>query len=693
MKDSVMSTMVKTKPLCLDFGKIKTAIARQFDVLSQHDMFRVDAEGDALWITYIDSFPPGTNPTYRERSEHDCSCCRQFIRAVGNAVAIIDGKIVSLWDVQVDEPAYQAVADAMSAYVKAKPIRDIFLFRDRNVGADKSREDAGDHVVTWSHFHVTLPKRNTGKDFYCDGPDIATKLGEARSSHDVFLRSLKELTIDALDTVLELIAQNSLYRGQEHKHTVEKFRVLKKEFDKRPASQRDTFVWANLASTPAAISHIRNTSIGTLLVDLSEGVDLEDAVRKFEAVVAPQNYKRPTALVTKGMVDKAKATIEELGLTSALDRRYARLSDVSVNNIIFADRSARKSMKDDVFSSIAIKKAVPKNLDKIETIPIDKFITDIVPNVESIEVMVENRHASNLVSLIAPVNPKAGRLFKWDNDFSWAYNGDVADSIKERVKKAGGNVTGDLCCRLAWFNFDDLDFHMQEPRGGYHIYFGNKGPSPGGGRLDVDMNAGDGHTREPVENIFYPTQHNMKEGVYNLFVHQFNKRENDNIGFEAEIDYLGEVSRFTYQKPMRHNENICVAKFHYSHANGLQMQESLPASTVSKTLWNVNTQDFHRVSVLMQSPNYWDGQRGQGNRHYFFMLADCVNTEPARGFFNEFLRTDLDRHRKVFEIVGGKMKTPESTDQLSGLGFSETKRNEILTRVKGNFTRTLKVLI
>ena len=116
------------------------------------------------------------------------------------------------------------------------------------------------------------------------------------------------------------------------------------------------------------------------------------------------------------------------------------------------------------------------------------------------------------------------------------------------------------------------------------------------------------------------------------------------------------------------------------------------SSSASRKLWGLDTQGFQRVNLLLRSPNYWSGQ-GVGNKHYFFMLDGCTNDGDARGFYNEFLRADLDKHRKVLEIVGSKMKTEQSENQLSGLGFSETKRNEVTVRVKGSFNRTLKVLI
>lgn len=675
----------------MNFNTIKAAVGKQFERMQSYPMFRVDATGDELWATYLASFPEGSNPIFRERTEHDCSCCRQFIRAVGNVVAVIDGAVVSVWDgIMTDDYAYNMVRVAMAGLVRSKPITGPFLHYEPSAGTHQSFEmdpnSVAEHptVKTWTHFFVNIDRKFVKKK-----ADIPALLGVARADHDVFLRSLREITTEAIDTVLELIAQGSLYRGEEHAGLVSAFKALRMEFNKLVGEQaEEVFAWTR---GDGALARIRNTVIGSLLVDLSEGVDLEVAVKAFEAKVAPMNYKRPTALITKGMIEKAKEQLEEMGLTSALDRRFARIGDITVNNVIFADRAARKAIGGgDVFDDLAASAGTGKaqSFDKVEEVPIDQFIAEIVPRAESIEVMFENRHQGNLVSLIAPVDPTARPLFKWDNGFSWSYVGEVADSVKERVKKAGGNVTGDLCCRLAWSNFDDLDFHMVEPSG-YEIYYANRhSVSPSGGRLDVDMNVYP-TTREPVENIFYASRQRMREGEYRLFVHQFNRRDTVDVGFECEIDYLGQVHRFGYEQMVA--GRVEVAQFRYTHKGGFEIIKSLPTTQATRIIWGLPTQTFHRVSALTMSPNHWDG--AVGNRHFFFMLDGCRNDGTARGFFNEFLKEELTPHRKVFEMVASKMKPADSDEQLSGLGFSSTQRNTVVCRVRGSFTRTIKVVI
>lgn len=669
----------------MNFGVIKAAVAKQFEQMQKHPLFRVNIDGDTLWQAYLASFPAGTNPVLRQRTEHDCGCCKQFIRAMGGVVTIIDGLIASIWDVSVPtEPGYQAVADAMSILVRSKPIADIFLHDGRTIGTDKNFEQLTGSVQTWTHFHVNLDAKHVAAK-----KAIPTKLGDVRTTRDVFARGLAEISDDAIETVLDLISQGSLYRGEEHKYAIEVFKLVRAEYAALPTdAAKSLYLWTKGLDANGAVARIKNTVIGTLLTDLSSGVEIDRAVAAFESKVAPANYKRPTSVVTKGMIEKAKTKLVELGLVSALERRYATLADITVNNVLWANKSTRRVINGDVFDELVASTSSRTKgaFDKVEEVSIEQFIGEIVPRAESIEVLFENQLANNLVSLVAPVDPTAGLLFKWPNRFSWSYAGDFADSIKERVKKAGGNVGGDLCCRLAWYNYDDLDLHLVGP-GRDHIYFGNK-RGICGGELDVDMNAGGGRTREAVENIFFHDRRKMAQGVYKLYVNQYSQREAIDVGFEVEIDFMGTVHRFAYDKVVK--GDVTVAVFKYTHADGLEITESLPRSQAVKTIWGLPTQTFHQVSALMFSPNYWD-ERTVGNKHVFFMLENCRNDGVARGFYNEFLKSELDTHRKVFEIVGSKMKTETSQDQLSGLGFSSTQKNTLICRVKGSFSRTVKV--
>lgn len=711
--------MVETK---LAFGELGAMVARQFSDMAKHPLFRVELDKDLLWKTYLEAFPAGTNPIYRERTEHDCQTCRHFLRAMGNVVAITGRQeLVTLWDVEVGGQ-YQPVVDALARFVKASPIVDIFLTTERTAGAEHSRQMDGERVVVWDHFHTSVPPA-----YVVAGASIGPKSSEARGTKDVMLRALKEITLADVDAVLELVAQNSLYRGEEQAFALRGFRDLKKEFDALPykdqadantdvalslrfAYSQDLFAWSMAGKLPGAVARIRSTSIGTLLVDLAEGKDLDQAVGAYERIMAPANYKRPTALVTKAMIAKAQAALDALGFTSALERRYAVAEDLNINNVLFANRESKRAMN--VFETLAARTAEkPQNFDRVDEVPIEKFLEDVMPTAETLELMVENRHAANLVSLVAPVDWAAKSMFKWNNNFSWAYAGELADSMKERVKRAGGNVTGDLRASLSWHNYDDLDLHLEEPKGrtskgqwgwGEEIYFANR-ESASGGELDVDMNAGGARSRTPVENICYQDRDSMLEGEYRLFVHNYNRRETVDVGFEVELEFDGVIHAFSYPKAVKNQETVTVARFGYTHKGGLKLIESLESTQAARQMWGLTTQVFTKVTMTMLSPNYWGTEKdphaevtratyGVGNKHYFFMLDGCVNSLPARGFFNEFLRQGLNEHRKVFEMVGAAMKTPESARQLSGVGFSSTQRNSVLCRVKGATQRVVKVV-
>ena len=295
------------------------------------------------------------------------------------------------------------------------------------------------------------------------------------------------------------------------------------------------------------------------------------------------------------------------------------------------------------------------------------------------------------MSVIAPVEPTAPSLFKWDNPFSWSYVNALTDSIKEKVKDAGGNVEGVIRISLAWHNHDDLDLWVRQPNGtliGYNT-FKKPGKTAEGGQLDVDMNAGHGTSRTPVENITWDDKNKILEGEYIVRVNQFAKREAKDYGFTVEVECNGELFTFENSVSMADKawETACI--FTYSKTEGVTFKNGMASKGISKEKWGISTNKFQKVSMIMNSPNHWEKEIG--NKHVFFVIEGAKNDETPRGFFNEFLKEDLTKNRRVFEVLGAKLKVEPSDKQLTGIGFSTTQRNHVICRVEGNFKRTLKV--
>lgn len=674
-------------------NKLSERLNKMLDYVEKNNstLYETDIDKDELWEVYLNSFPEGTNKMYRKRREYDCGHCRNFIKTIGGAVAIVDGKIHTIWEIDTDDVVFQPVVDALRTYVESKPIKDIWRHFTNTVGVKSTNEYTEDkQIIKWTHMYTPIPERLLERK-----SDIPTAKAKVRDRKNVFKRSLDEITEEAVDTVLELIASNTLYRGQEWERVLKDFRKYQREYNGLSDEEKDTYTWTKAMTIGDVIGRIRNHSIGTLLVNISEGMDLDNAVKAYENVVAPANYKRPKAIFTKKMLEDAKKTVTDLGYIDSLQRRFARLDDITVNNILFCNRDAASRIQGglDIFDEMSKEVAVnPKKFSKVEEISAEKFVSDVLPTAKEIEVLFENRHKKNMVSLIAPVNKDAKNMMKWGNPFSWAYSGNMTDSeMKERVKNAGGAVDGVLRFSIQWnagadWNRDDFDAHCKTPC--QHIFFSHMVDSKTQGRLDVDVI--DPIKGKPaVENITWADKSKMVDGNYEFFVHNYN-HHNGTSGFTAEIEFDGQIYEFEYDQPLRQGQNVPVATV--TLKDGVfTIKEKLPSTTSSREIWGINTNQFVPVTVMCYSPNYWDEQTGIGHKHYLFMLNGCVNEDTPNGFFNEFLKQELVQHKRVFEALGSKMHVADDPNQLSGIGFSSTKRDDVIVKVKGATERVLKI--
>jgi hypothetical protein len=108
----------------------------------------------------------------------------------------------------------------------------------------------------------------------------------------------------------------------------------------------------------------------------------------------------------------------------------------------------------------------------------------------------------------------------------------------------------------------------------------------------------------------------------------------------------------------------------------VKLETKLRGGTSSQDKWGVKTQSLVPVKAMMFSPNYW-GQE-VGARHVIFALEGCKNPEATRGIYNEFLKNDLTKHRKVFEVLGAKTKCAFSEEQVSGIGFTAARNDSVV---------------
>ena len=702
--------------------KLNTQIQERFKKMcNTGKLFRVALTGRDIWDLYLDSFSKAENPVFRdpESSVHNCNHCKNFIRRYGNIVAIDENNnLISMFDVDCDDE-YKISMEKMSKAIVSSKIQDIFLETfdelkslpyescsksnsNFKLGIEKNvkrytKEEAElygvvktNEVRSFHHINLLLPSS------YVDtsGKSIEALMGEFRSSKEVFKRGMDEITLDTLLLVKDLIIQGSLLNGDAHLNKIESMIPLKKSYDKISSKNKDAWCW--IQSYKFNLAKFKNELIGVLCSELSEGEELNKACNSWNKRVDPANYMKAVAPITENQKKEAQKFVEENDYIESFDRRFALIDDIKVDEIKHINLGDSTITIASIFDNVKTSNSKHKRNEfkGIEEVTINKFMKDILPTCTSVEAFLENKHENNLVTLTTAKQKDCKQMFKWNNPYSWTYNGNLAGKsmIKESVKSQGGKVDGVLRFSIMWSEKDskdnsDLDAHCIEPRR-HEIYYGNKRSPHTCGNLDIDITNPFSHKRNGkgvVENINYPDIQNMVDGTYVFFIRQFSRSQSE--GFTAEIEFNGEIHEYSYNQ--RVVGDIPIAKVTLKNGK-FSIKHDLQSSTSIKEIYGLETQQFHKVNVACLSPNYW-GDNKTGNKHYFFMLDKCKSNSSIKSFHSENLEPELAKHRKVLEVLSAVNILEPSDNQLSGLGFNATVKDEVILKLKGNFKRTIKV--
>lgn len=437
-------------------------------------------------------------------------------------------------------------------------------------------------------------------------------------------------------------------------------------------------------------------------------MELNKACENWNKRVDPINYHKAKAPITERQINEAKKFVEENGYESSFDRRFATLDDIKVTEILHTNVGTDKPKSVSIFDNVKSTTSRHKKSEfsKLETVSIEKFMKDILPTCSSVEAFLENRLSGNLCSLTTSNNDESKPIFKWNNNYSWTFNGNIAgkSQLAEMVEAKGGRTDGVFRFTHSWNEIEPngslMDLHVFLPThnghdSGVHNNYENQNrvgwnrrqDTKTGGSQDVDYVNVAPKGYVPVENITFPILSKMPEGKYVCKIHNWSYRHSGGRG-KAEIAIGGDVYQYVYPKT-KNKEWVTIAEV--TLKDGIfTIDHKLPETNESREIYGLETNKFHKVNLVCLSPNHW-GDNNVGNKHYMFMLDKCKATGSIRSFHNENLIPELLKHRKVMEVLGETNKLEPSNKQLSGLGFNSTVSDELIVRLQGTHKRMLKI--
>lgn len=639
--------------------------------------------------------------------------------------------IITMFDVIAPEEFKNSV-EVLSKALKQAPISEVFFetFAELNslpyesctktnsvfrLGIDKNvkrytKEEAEKYGVvqpnetrTFNHFHLTVPKQFVDMG----GKSVESIMAGYRDAKNVFERAMLEIPLDTLNLVKDLITQGSLLDGQTHLYKIEQFIPLKKAYDSIDTSKHPIWCWVNSYGLPFA--KFKNELVGVLCTELAEGKELNDACQAWNKRVDPANYMKAVAPITKKQIEDAKKFVEENGYVESFNRRFAVIDDIKVSEIKHINVGDGSIKTVSIFDSVKSTSTRHKRseFDGIEEVSIEKFMTDILPTCTSVEAFLANSHEGNLVSLTTANVKDSKAIFKWDNNYSWTFNGNLAgkSQLAQMVEAKGGRTDGVFRFTHSWNEIESnqslMDLHVFMPGCqippnyspgpnviGRRVGWNNRRDILSGGSQDVDYTQRAPAGYIPVENITFPELSKMPEGVYTCAINNWSFRVTGGQG-RAELACGGNTYQYIYPATKNH-EWIVVAEVTLK-GGVFTVKHVLPvANEASKDIYGLQTNEFHKVNLVCLSPNHW-GDNNIGNKHYFFMLEGAKCPTSIRSFHAENLLPELAAHRKVLEVLGNTSMIEPTDKQLTGLGFNATVKDELVVRLQGSFKRVVRI--
>lgn len=359
-------------------------------------LFQTDASD--LWRTFLDEVP------LARKQHYTCNCCRHFIERFGGLAVVRNNQLVpALWDGETD-PLFAR----MGSVVRRASITGVFLTKDAVLGTPTTG--------VWTHFAADVPASARSQSLHLEPHQVAAEKAMDRKN---VATALGEFGLADLEKAHTLLQTESLYRSEKVAGPVDWLLGLQKERMSSPKNLWENILWLAVAKAPAGFCHPRASMAGSLLEDLAAGLPFEDVSRRFAAKMKPDQYQRPQAPPSAGLLQDAEKLVEKMGLANSLKRRFARLDEVPC---IWRPKDVpqRAAPTGSVFGHITPKGQPESGAGRsIEmsalTMTWVKFQEKVLPLAEQMHVTLENRRHA-LRAFTTAEDAAAPPILRWDRE-------------------------------------------------------------------------------------------------------------------------------------------------------------------------------------------------------------------------------------------------------------------------------------
>lgn len=349
------------------------------------------------------------------RQIYNCRTCLKFIDHYGGLVTVNPdtAEVVSLLWGKIKPPSYLHQADGeLQAYVQKQRIRAPFFARPGNLGTPVTGN--------FHHFACLTPD-----EAICTDKEPHVKVAEVKQEYRNIRINLKSYRLSVFEDAANFIAScgDSLHSC---KITADYMLSLKRLQSRTGSTAYDNTVWLSLAKAPKPAFHLNTTIYGLILEGFAKGIAVDRLRAQLRIYQDPLKHRRPTVAPTEQAIKAATKLVQDLGLTDALLRRFARFDEVPASEIIWLP-SAKKDpalIVGDPFANI-----VPKGREELringvlpvrmqpsstENVSFTHFINNLLPLADALYLVNAPRTEFPIGAFTAPAVDNAPPILQWD---------------------------------------------------------------------------------------------------------------------------------------------------------------------------------------------------------------------------------------------------------------------------------------